>query len=336
MLEEHIPNTPTEQRVLSNDFEAVEDFDELKDTENEPSGQLAFSADGQIDDAYEDFIFTSFGDQDSLLGFTESEVISLVEETTNTNENDAVSREVIGGQSNEQPVAIIDENRKDNDTAGSSFSVPVRMQFLKRMNLKLLVQSSHFSIRKYNFYCDILKGRFRETLAGQSQTALSRRCRRVAADYELVNNRLYKKSKESISGRVLVAKVDELVDVVDRYHMVRGHRGFNLTWISLQKEFTGVSCYDVLWLLNRCSTCAIKRANSTRAPLKPIVSTYPMERVQMDLMDLRNKPSNGFTWILHLKDHFTKMSWLYALKGKHQFQLPGAFSSLFGIVVRHT
>lgn len=42
----------------------------------------------------------------------------------------------------------------------------------------------------------------------------------------------------------------------------------------------------------------------------------PFERVQMDLMDFKNEESNGFKWIPHSKDHFSKLSILFALPDK--------------------
>ena len=40
------------------------------------------------------------------------------------------------------------------------------------------------------------------------------------------------------------------------------------------------------------------------------------ERVQADLIDMRTKPDGSFVWILHIKDHFSKHSMLYALTSK--------------------
>lgn len=42
----------------------------------------------------------------------------------------------------------------------------------------------------------------------------------------------------------------------------------------------------------------------------------PFERVQIDLMDLRSDPSDPNKWILHIKDHFTKLSLFYILEDK--------------------
>lgn len=52
-------------------------------------------------------------------------------------------------------------------------------------------------------------------------------------------------------------------------------------------------------------------------PPQFIKSTAPLERVQIDLTDFTSLASGGFKWILHIKDHFAKVSSLYPLKPKH-------------------
>ncbi len=70
------------------------------------------------------------------------------------------------------------------------------------------------------------------------------------------------------------------------------------------------------WIVARCQNCIINRPSTTRAPLQPIEVTRTFEQVQIDLIDMKHKPSDQYKWILHAKDHFSKYSWLYALKSK--------------------
>ena len=70
-------------------------------------------------------------------------------------------------------------------------------------------------------------------------------------------------------------------------------------------------------MLKLCKNCALNRPAATKAPLKPIISGRAWERVQVDLIDMRHKPSGQYKWILHVEDHFSKYTQLYALKSKH-------------------
>jgi len=48
-----------------------------------------------------------------------------------------------------------------------------------------------------------------------------------------------------------------------------------------------------------------------------IVSQDTFERMQIELIDMWYTPLSRYAWILHVKDHFSKYSQLYALKSKH-------------------
>ena len=72
----------------------------------------------------------------------------------------------------------------------------------------------------------------------------------------------------------------------------------------------------VEWLLKRCAVCLNHRRSNTRAPLQPIIASEVMERVQIDLVDIRSQRDGHMKWILHIKDHFSKYTTLYALPNK--------------------
>ena len=47
-----------------------------------------------------------------------------------------------------------------------------------------------------------------------------------------------------------------------------------------------------------------------------IKSYNVFERVQADLINMRSQPDGQFKWILHLKDHFSKLTFLWPLESK--------------------
>jgi hypothetical protein len=61
----------------------------------------------------------------------------------------------------------------------------------------------------------------------------------------------------------------------------------------------------------------LNRPAATKAPLAPIISSKAWERIQIDLIDMRHESSGQFKWILHIKNHYSKYTQLYALKSKH-------------------
>ena len=44
--------------------------------------------------------------------------------------------------------------------------------------------------------------------------------------------------------------------------------------------------------------------------------TKLLERVQIDLIDMRHEPDGQWKWIVHMQDHFSKFSKLDASKSK--------------------
>jgi len=79
--------------------------------------------------------------------------------------------------------------------------------------------------------------------------------------------------------------------------------------------------------------CLQNQPNKTRALLEPIILNYTLERVQMDLVDMQATPHNGYCWILHIKDHFSKFSFLFPLVDKTAIGVAHAVAQWLGIVV---
>ena len=108
--------------------------------------------------------------------------------------------------------------------------------------------------------------------------------------------------------------------IIER-HRLLGHAGIKKTFESLQQYVWGIRRQDVEYLIRRCKVCCFKAKTNTKAPLTPIVATRVMERLQIDLIDMRHTPDGRFKWICHIKDHFSKFSALYACKSKQASEI---------------
>jgi len=94
------------------------------------------------------------------------------------------------------------------------------------------------------------------------------------------------------------------------------HKGVKKIYTFVSKRYYGISRDDVAALLKHCEMCALNRPSRTRAPLTPIVVEEWLERIQIDLIDLRAEADGHMKWICHIKDHFTKYSILFAIPTK--------------------
>jgi hypothetical protein len=87
---------------------------------------------------------------------------------------------------------------------------------------------------------------------------------------------------------------------------------------------------DVNWVLDKCAVCGLNDTNRSKGPLTPIVSNSCLDRVQVDLMDFQASPDHGHKWILHIKDHFSRMSWLYPLRTKQATEVAEMINAWIG------
>ena len=56
--------------------------------------------------------------------------------------------------------------------------------------------------------------------------------------------------------------------------------------------------------------------NITRALLQPIIASKVLEKIQIDLVDMRLQQNGDMQLINHLKYHFSKFNVLYAMPNK--------------------
>ena len=119
---------------------------------------------------------------------------------------------------------------------------------------------------------------------------------------------------------LLVIPDDEIFDVIVREHNAIHHQGTSKTWYEISRRYHGIPKRAVDWVLRHCLLCHDYRPGPRPAPTQKISSHEVMERVQMDLIDMRREPDRKYRWILHIKDHYSRFCMLYPLRrrrGKH-------------------
>ena len=144
--------------------------------------------------------------------------------------------------------------------------------------------------------------------------------------YFIKDGELFRKAttKDAFPGldREVVRPAD-IFYKIQAVHNQLGHAGMNKTTIAVQDGYYGITQTEIEWLLKHCQTCLLSRQNRSRAPLEPIISDHTLQRIQIDLVDMRHEPDEQFKWILHIKDHFSKWSSLFPLKSKTAVEVAG-------------
>lgn len=114
-----------------------------------------------------------------------------------------------------------------------------------------------------------------------------------------------------------VIHVKELCDVVNNIHAEElKHSGYKKVFDYIQRHYYGVTRKFVQAFCKNCPVCQLKQPQIKVPPLRPIVHKDFLERIQVDLIDMRHSPDKDFSYIGHFMDHFSKFHVLFPLKSK--------------------
>ena len=90
-------------------------------------------------------------------------------------------------------------------------------------------------------------------------------------------------------------------------------------------NYDGISREIVRQYVKKCATCQQHAVRQHRAPLMPITAKKLNERLVIDLIDYRNKPSHGYKFVLHCVDHYSKFHWAWPLKNRSRRPWPSTW-----------
>ena len=160
----------------------------------------------------------------------------------------------------------------------------------------------------------------------EKQTKLNER-NDALKHFLLIDNQLYRKSLKAGQLEQSVVCDYDAADVIEKVHCELEHAGNNKTFQKVNELYYGVNKVMVEWFLKRCAVCLNHRKSNTRAPLEPIIASQVLERVQIDLVDMRSQRDGDMCWICHLKCHFSKFSVLYAMPNKRASTVAGCLET---------
>ena len=109
------------------------------------------------------------------------------------------------------------------------------------------------------------------------------------------------------------------VEILHQLHDLRvaGHLGVQRTVARVQQRFYWPGCaLDVSRWCAACPQCASRKGKPTpgRAPLTPVITGAPFDRVALDILDTHKITPKGYRYILVLSDYFTKWTDAFPLR----------------------
>jgi len=132
------------------------------------------------------------------------------------------------------------------------------------------------------------------------------------------DNQLY---QINLSFEMRVVKESERVAVCKMFYgdvQTNGYRGSDAFYNRISQEFLGISRADVEATLKTFEVHQMGMAKNSEKVVLPIKSEWPMQRWQMDLIDVsqHHHLNGGIVFILNVVDHFSKFAWSRPLKNK--------------------
>lgn len=179
-------------------------------------------------------------------------------------------------------------------------------------------------------YQSVLQYLLNHSFQGNTDKAYKRELRRKASNYSVKNGKLYRKSNNIVQQ--LVIQENELPNILIEVHDNAGHQGINNTYnIAHEHYYWPNQTQTIGKYIKNCERCKMNQV-SLRKPtetLKPLpVISRPWYRVGMDLTGPLI-PSNGYSYILTMVDHFTKWVETRPLKNKETVEVARAVFSIY-------
>lgn len=97
-----------------------------------------------------------------------------------------------------------------------------------------------------------------------------------------------------------------------------GFIGRDRLWEKVKERYTGITYRDVASFLKNHPVHQVHQRPASQPVVRPIISTHPNERWQMDLVDFTEYSywNSNYSYILVVVDHYSKYAWTFPLKNK--------------------
>lgn len=117
-----------------------------------------------------------------------------------------------------------------------------------------------------------------------------------------------------------VVKESERMSVIKAFYADTQTNGYSASSFHerVSHDFLGISRSDIEATLKTFEVHQMGMAKNSVKVVKPIVSEYPMQHWQMDLIDMsqHHRLNGEVTFLLNVVDHFSKFAWSRPLKNK--------------------
>ncbi|KAM9931857.1 hypothetical protein OXX80_008497 [Metschnikowia pulcherrima] len=181
---------------------------------------------------------------------------------------------------------------------------------------------SLLSPEDYKYYCSVLEEAHNATIdvpnftSKEERNAFHGKRSRIRHFHQLEGKLLYFVPKPGT--RKLVASHDTAFHLLAQIHRPeKAHVSMSKMHPLVSAKIHGLTRNDVKDFVAVCSVCGSARGKSDPPEHSDKnQEEEPFDRLQLDFVDQYHQPSNGFTWILAIRDHLSNFCQLYPFKTK--------------------
>ena len=183
---------------------------------------------------------------------------------------------------------------------------------------------------EYSVYIDFLKhGTYPSNVTTKSRWSFERKM----SQWELINGELHLRPTKDKPARRFVPTWDTefRAQLFRQFHDEDRHIHYKASFDKISAFHVGVTKEQVRAYVQECNACQRTSSIKERDDIVPVVSSGPMEHLQMDLVDFTQykDSNNGFAWLLTIMCIFSKFLWAVPLMNKEATTVGNALIQLF-------
>mgnify|MGYP000095936647 CR=1 FL=1 len=143
--------------------------------------------------------------------------------------------------------------------------------------------------------------------------------------------------KLAFQGKSVVPQEDIQAFVTEIYNNPwDGFSGRTKIYDKIKQDFIGISQPALLKALQNLESYQLHLVKKRPSVVRPIVSTRPLQRIQIDLVDMQplSRWNDGYRYLLNTIDTYTKFAWSRAIKDKTKAQVKTALRGIISTMER--
>jgi hypothetical protein len=134
--------------------------------------------------------------------------------------------------------------------------------------------------------------------------------------YRKAESKVDKDSNTFVIPPCYIAQTNNAFSFITDIHRNLQYFGICKTYKQVIEQYWGITRNNITWVVNWYLICNLGSSAKNKSIPIPIVSSWCLNRVYIDLIDYRTTPDRIYCWLVQFKDYFLYYIWLVLLPNK--------------------